>query len=118
MVSGGQHPVVMHLDWHYPCLRVLAANDEEVKLLLQKGLTVYEIDQELARIQLEEAHIMKQRTTSELELQQQTARSEETKRHAAKVLRAYYMGDRDSLWMLLFPFRLLKMRLLRLIICK
>lgn len=85
-----------------PCLRVLAANDEEVKLLLQKGLTVYEIDQELARIQLEEAHIMKQRTTTELELQQQTARSEATKRHAAKVLRAYYMGDRDSLWMLLF----------------
>ncbi|SFL32112.1 hypothetical protein SAMN03159341_10572 [Paenibacillus sp. 1_12] len=85
-----------------PCLRVLAANDEEVKLLLQKGLTVYEIDQELARIQLEEASITKQKTATEQELQLQLIRSEETKRHAAKVLRAYYMGDRDSLWMLLF----------------
>jgi hypothetical protein len=85
-----------------PCFHVLAASDDEVKLLMQKGLTVYEIDQELARIQMEENSIIQQAASTEQELQQQLIRSELTKSHAAKVLRAYYMGDRDSLWLLLF----------------
>ncbi|NHN30903.1 hypothetical protein [Paenibacillus agricola] len=85
-----------------PWLRVYAANDDEIKLLMQKGLTVFEIDQELARIQVEEKSLVQQSAVTEQELELQTIRSEQTKRHAAKVLRAYYMGDRDSLWMLLF----------------
>jgi hypothetical protein len=85
-----------------PCLHAAATNDEELKLLLQKGLTVFEIDQELARIRVEEASIVQKTASTEQELQLQMVRAEETKRHAAKVLRSYYMGDRDSLWSLLF----------------
>jgi hypothetical protein len=91
----------MWLGWS-PCLHTFAATDEEIKLLLQKGLTVYEIDQELTRVRQQEHNITLQISDTEQKLQLQLKRSEETKRHAAKVLRSYYMGDRDSLWMLLF----------------
>jgi peptidoglycan hydrolase CwlO-like protein len=87
-----------------PCFTasVYAANTEETKLLLQKGLNVYEVDQELARIEKQENNLIHQLTTTEQELLTQLALSSETRVHAAKVLRAYYMGDRDSLWMLIF----------------
>lgn len=85
-----------------PCLQTYAATAEELKQLLQKGLTVYEVDQELARIAREEQELQQQISKTEQDIQTQQALSAETRRHAAKVLRAYYMGDRDSLWMLLF----------------
>jgi hypothetical protein len=84
------------------CLPVRAASTEETKQLLQKSLTIYEVDQELARIEKQEHSLVQQLASTEKELQSQQALSADAKRHAAKVLRAYYMGDRDSLWMLLF----------------
>ncbi|WP_028549259.1 hypothetical protein [Paenibacillus sp. UNC451MF] len=90
----------------YLCLSVyppsaIAAN-EDTQQLLQKGLTVFEIDQELGRIEEQQKTLKLQMASTEQQLTQQQARSIETKQHAGKVLRAYYMGDRDSLWMLLF----------------
>ncbi|WP_259619530.1 hypothetical protein [Paenibacillus doosanensis] len=79
-----------------------AVTSEESKQLLQKGLTVYEIDQELARIERQQQNLNAQQTSTQRQLEQQQALSGETKQHAGRVLRAYYMGDRDSLWMLLF----------------
>ena len=84
----------------YP-FNAYAAN-EETQQLLQKGLTVFEIDQELARIEDEQKKLQQQIASTEQRLTEQQARSVETRQHAGKVLRAYYMGDRDSLWMLLF----------------
>ncbi|MCR8634989.1 hypothetical protein [Paenibacillus radicis (ex Xue et al. 2023)] len=86
--------------YHYQ--PAFAASTEETKLLLQKSLTVFEVDQELARIEKQEKSLILQLASAEQELKAQQALSVDTKRHAAKVLRAYYMGDRDSLWMLLF----------------
>jgi hypothetical protein len=86
----------------FPTQQAIAATDEEIKLLLQKGLNVFEVDQELSRIQQQEQKLLQQISATEQELELQMKLAEETKRHAAKVLRAYYMGDRDSLWMLLF----------------
>ncbi|NOU95427.1 hypothetical protein GC093_19670 [Paenibacillus sp. LMG 31456] len=85
-----------------PCQLAYAANTEETKLLLQKSLTVFEVDQELARIEKQEESLVGKLASTEQELKAQQALSADTKRHAAKVLRAYYMGDRDSLWVLLF----------------
>lgn len=75
---------------------------EETKQLLQKSLTLYEIDQEIARLSVQEEKIGQEiRSTEErLDLQQKEVAS--TREHAGKVLRAYYMGDRDHIWMLLF----------------
>lgn len=86
----------------------LAAPNEEAKQLLQKGLTVYEIDQELARIEEQQKKLQQQIDSTGQQLIQQQARSQETRQHAGKVLRAYYMGDRDSLWMLLFSVQSFK----------
>lgn len=75
------------------------------KELLQKGLTIYEIDQELLRIMEQEAQLQGQLETAEEQLNKAQLSSAEARTHAAKVIRAYYMGDRDSLWNLLFSIR-------------
>ncbi|MGF9712940.1 hypothetical protein [Paenibacillus naphthalenovorans] len=78
---------------------------QENKELLQKGLTIYEIDQELMRITEQEAKLQEELKTAEEQLKLAEASSAEARAHAAKVIRAYYMGDRDSLWALLFTIR-------------
>ncbi|MDQ1912967.1 hypothetical protein RAC89_21465 [Paenibacillus sp. GD4] len=73
--------------------------------LLQKGLTLFEIEQELARIALEDAALAKRLAETESQIQDAEKASLEAKQHAAKVIRAYYMGDRDALWFLMFSIR-------------
>lgn len=70
--------------------------------LLQKGLTIFEIDQELQRIETQENELQRQIAATEKELAAAEEAASEARVHAAKVIRAYYMGDRDSLWTLLF----------------
>jgi hypothetical protein len=89
-------------------VRTYAANEataRENQSILQKGLTVYEIDQELIRLQTNESTLLQSIADSETELAAKVSASEQTRLHAAKVLRAYYMGDRDVVWMLLFSIR-------------
>ncbi|MBP1156297.1 MULTISPECIES: hypothetical protein [unclassified Paenibacillus] len=75
------------------------------KELMQKGLTIYEIDQELLRIMEQEAQLQSQLVTAEEQLHTANRSTAEARTHAAQVIRAYYMGDRDSLWNLLFSIR-------------
>lgn len=84
---------------------VKAETGKENKELLQKGLTIYEIDQELMRITEQESKLQEQLRTAEKQLKMAEHSSAEARDHAAKVIRAYYMGDRDSLWTLLFTIR-------------
>ncbi len=75
---------------------------EDAKKLLQKGLTIHEIDREVSRLTQQETGLSSQidsnlKKTTELELK--TAQSRE---YAGKILRSYYMGERSSLWLLLF----------------
>lgn len=94
------------------CLSMLAgtagAVNDETKQLLQKGLNVYEIDQELARIAQEQEKLVQRLEMVEQQIQQQQHLSVHTKKHAGQVLRAYYMGDRESLWMLMFSVKSFK----------
>ena len=84
-----------------------AANDplDSAKLLLQKNLTVYEIDQELSRLTVQEQQITQtiQQNEQNIAAQQQT--TELLLKRAGSVLRAYYMGDRLSLLAVLFQNR-------------
>ncbi|WNR46418.1 coiled-coil domain-containing protein [Paenibacillus roseipurpureus] len=75
---------------------------DEAKELLQKGLTIFEIDKEVARLNEQDAKIVEQIKQNEQDIAKQNNNVESTRKHAGKVLRAYYTGDRDSIWMLLF----------------
>ncbi|MDR6551355.1 hypothetical protein [Paenibacillus qinlingensis] len=75
---------------------------DEAKELLQKGLTIFEIDKEVARLNDQDAKIGDQIKQNEQDIVKQSGNVESTRKHAGKVLRAYYTGDRDSIWMLLF----------------
>lgn len=78
---------------------------EETKKLLQKGLTLAELDQEIARLSVQETKLGGDIMKTEEQITANQAEVAKTREHAAKVLRAYYMGERDNLWMLLFTAR-------------
>nr|WP_100085668.1 hypothetical protein [Paenibacillus elgii] len=92
----------------YGCLSALwpysayAESGQADRSLLQKGLTIYEIDQELSRIADQEVKLQAQMQSAEQQIREAEHSTSEAKIHAAKVVRSYYMGDRDSLWVLLF----------------
>ncbi|WP_090669871.1 hypothetical protein [Paenibacillus tianmuensis] len=92
----------------YGCLSALwpysayAESRQADRSLLQKGLTIYEIDQELSRIADQEIKLQTQMQSAEQQIREAEHSTSEAKIHAAKVVRSYYMGDRDSLWTLLF----------------
>lgn len=75
---------------------------DETKQLLQKSLTLYEIDQEIARLTEQEKTLENDITETERQIEQRKEETESTRQHAAKVVRAYYMGDRQHIWLLLF----------------
>lgn len=78
---------------------------EETKQLLQKSLTLYEIDQEIARLTGQEEALGRAIAAAQENIEQCKADVERTRQHAAKVVRAYYMGERQHLWLLLFSAR-------------
>lgn len=78
------------------------SSQDEAKELLQKGLTIFEIDKEVARLNEQDATIGEQIKQNEQDIVKQSGNVDATRKHAGKVLRAYYTGDRDSIWMLLF----------------
>ncbi|UKS30296.1 hypothetical protein LOZ80_15695 [Paenibacillus sp. HWE-109] len=75
---------------------------DEAKELVQKGLTIFEIDKEVSRLNEQDAKIVVQIQQNEQDIAKQNSNVESTRKHAGKVMRAYYTGDRDSIWMLIF----------------
>jgi len=71
----------------------------DTNALVQKGLTIFEIDREVARLNDKDAAIAAQIGQAELDIEAQDAKVQATRQHAGRVLRAYYMGNRSSLWM-------------------
>jgi hypothetical protein len=78
---------------------------DETKALLEKGLTIYEIDQELERLQIRENQMIEQMAVTEESIQRTEAKITQKREHSAKVLRAFYMGERTQLWSLLFSVK-------------
>jgi hypothetical protein len=70
--------------------------------LLQQGLTIHEIDKEVGRLKQEESKVNEEIKKNEAALIVQEEILKSKRDSAGRVLRAYYMGDRDHLWLLLF----------------
>ncbi len=71
---------------------------DDIRDLLEKSLSVVEIDKEIARIQEKKQELLATMTDAESELRERELQIEDKREQAGEVLRAYYMGERDSLY--------------------
>ena len=71
--------------------------DEEVRRILEKSLSVVEIDKEIARTQQQQTAISIKLAESQGELDMQKKSISKHQEEAGTVLRAYYTGERDFL---------------------
>ncbi|PDO11171.1 MAG: hypothetical protein BLM47_02910 [Candidatus Reconcilbacillus cellulovorans] len=74
------------------------AQDPELHDLLQKGLTAKQIDEEIARLDARQAEIRDELSRLERAAAEQQERAAESRRRVGRILRAYYMGERWSIW--------------------
>jgi hypothetical protein len=82
------------------------SNDtKEAQALLQKGLTIYEIDREVERLNEQDKKISDQIQNTGIDMVKQDKNVQASRKHAGRVLRAYYSGDRDNIWLLIFTVR-------------
>ncbi|MEO3947434.1 hypothetical protein [Gorillibacterium sp. CAU 1737] len=70
--------------------------------LLQKSLTVTEIDTEISRIEQEQGNVKASIVTAEEQMKVQEKQVDRSRERLGRVLRAYYKGERESLWLLIF----------------
>ncbi|MFB9325441.1 hypothetical protein ACFFSY_05845 [Paenibacillus aurantiacus] len=71
--------------------------EEDVRQLLEKSLSVVELDKEIARIAEQKTAVDGKLSASRQALAKQEASIASRRDEAGRVLRAYYMGDRDFL---------------------
>jgi len=74
---------------------------EELQKLLQESLTIAEIDREVERLSREEERIAAELDETEVRIAEQAELEKKMRERAGRVLRAYYMRDRQNLWLLL-----------------
>jgi predicted nucleic acid-binding Zn-ribbon protein len=98
--------ILLMIQLTLPIQTVLAEENkpgvDEAKELIQKGLTIFEIDKEVSRLNEQDAKFVLQIKQNEQDITMQSSKVDSTRKHAGNVMRAYYTGDRDSIWMLLF----------------
>lgn len=84
----------------YPLFQ--SEQDDHIQDILQSSLSIVEIDKEIERIQLKLNELSSTLTATEIEIEQQEQQITDKRDAAGKVLRAYYMGERnDIFWSLL-----------------
>ncbi len=74
---------------------------EETRKLLEESLTISEIDREITRLTSEEQEIAERIIDTEKSIVKQLQHVDTARIHAGRVLRSFYMGERDGLWLLL-----------------
>lgn len=72
---------------------------DDIRDLLGKGLTIYEIDQELIRLTAEEEQLAIQIADVTVQAAEQEVVVAAKREQASKVLRSYYKGKRNHLWL-------------------
>lgn len=82
----------------------LPADEADMHALLEKSLSVVEIDKEIIRIQEQKQQLMLTMTDTEKQLLIQEQQIADKQAEAGNVLRAYYMGERDFLLSALLSF--------------
>ena len=85
-----------------PVFAAKHSSPDEIRDLLSKGLTIYEIDQEVTRLTERESAITLRIEQVSEEVVEQEKLVAAQREQAGKVLRAYYKGHRENLWLLLF----------------
>ncbi|HEX7056973.1 MAG TPA: hypothetical protein VF260_07220 [Bacilli bacterium] len=75
---------------------------DDTKKLLQKGLTINEIDREVERLSASEKTVMEKIAANKREIAALENETKIRREAAGNVLRAYYMGERDNLWLFIF----------------
>lgn len=71
---------------------------EDIHSLLEKSLSVVEIDKEISRIKDQKEALLLTMTNAERQLAEQELAIADKRDQAGEVLRAYYMGERDWLY--------------------
>ncbi|WP_339324096.1 hypothetical protein [Paenibacillus sp. FSL W8-0194] len=71
--------------------------DAEQQQLLQKGLSIVEIDHEIERIASRQGKTQKEIDELQIKLEEKEKQIESRQERAGAVVRAYYMGERDNL---------------------
>lgn len=72
------------------------------KQLLQEGLTVYEINREVKKLGIKNKQLTVQIHQTNTALTAQQVKMEQLRKQAASVLKAYYMGERNTVLLTLF----------------
>lgn len=78
--------------------------DEQVNQILEKSLSIVEIDKEIARIQAEKQKVAEDMSVTDKRIVQREQEIKEKREDAGKVLRAYYMGEREMLLRAILSF--------------
>lgn len=78
---------------------------DDIQGLLEKSLSVVEIDKEIVRIQEKKRELLAAMTDAESELREQELHIADKRDQAGEVLRAYYMGERDNLFSALLTMK-------------
>ncbi|MHA7963783.1 coiled-coil domain-containing protein [Paenibacillus sp. CAU 1782] len=72
--------------------------DDDVHHMLEKSLSLAEIDKEMARIAEEKQQLLDSMSETDAEMAAQALKLEDKREQAGKVLRTYYMGEHDALF--------------------
>jgi len=86
----------------------LTPEEQAIQRLLEKSLSVVEIDKEIARVQEEQHKLEASLSAAAAGIYDKELQIERQRDEAGKVLRSYYMGERDWLLAALFSFRSMK----------
>ncbi|TCM99278.1 hypothetical protein EV294_102571 [Paenibacillus sp. BK033] len=78
--------------------------DEQVNQILENSLSIVEIDKEIARIQAEKEKVAGDMSITDKRIAQREQEIKEKREEAGKVLRAYYMGEREILLRAILSF--------------
>lgn len=86
----------------------LTPDDVEIQQLLEKSLSVVEIDKEISRVQQEQAQQEAILTATQTRIDQQEQQLADQREQTGRILRSYYMGERDWLLKALLSFHSLQ----------
>ncbi|MEF3305515.1 coiled-coil domain-containing protein [Paenibacillus sp. GYB003] len=80
--------------------RTAAAEPEsgDKRLLMEKGLAVYELDREIGRLEDERRQLNVRLEETGRQVEQAAKQVEERKKKTGDVIRSYYSGERNALW--------------------
>ncbi|MFK7692305.1 coiled-coil domain-containing protein [Paenibacillus sp. HJGM_3] len=74
---------------------------EEIRGLLQQGLTIHELDREIAGLSVKELQMTLQIVENQERLKEKDEQVKQKREHVKHVLRAYYNGGRKPVWAML-----------------